>query len=342
MKAARGPERTRPTLADRLGSAAYIASTTLLSALPRAIVLPAARGIGLACYILMPARRRVAHANLRHAWPELSDVERRSIARGSFMHAGAMAADLLTLPRVARDPRGHCDVRAGDLERLRALVAQGRGVILVAGHFGLFESMGILLGHEGLAVSFVAKPFDNPLLDAAVAARRGATGNGTIHKGGAKARALEVLRAGGLVAIVADQHVTWRDRLWIPFFGLPAATARSLGTLAVESGAPVAGIHSYPLARGRCRFEVGAIIEASGDDPARAADVVVRGAIADLEAAARREPAAWLWLHRRWKICPDSERSRYPFYAMTESEERRIAESRGRLPAPTPTPEVND
>lgn len=333
MRTSRGPDRRRPTLVDRAAAAGYVAATTLLSALPRSFVLPAARCLGLACYVLMPARRRVAHANLRHAWPSLPDAARRSIARGSFMHAGAMAADLLTLPRVARDPRGCCDVRAGDLERLRALAARGRGVILVAGHFGLFESMGILLGHEGLAVSFVAKPFDNPLLDAAVAARRGATGNDTIHKGGAKARALEVLRAGGLVAIVADQHVTWRDRLWIPFFGLPAATARSLGTLAVESGAPVAGIHSYPLPRGRCRFEVGAIIEASGDDPARAAEAVVRGAIADLEEAARREPSAWLWLHRRWKICPDAERARYPFYAMTESEERRIAERRGRLPA---------
>lgn len=327
-------ERRRPTAADRVQVALFTMGCAFFSALPRKLTFRAAALAGRCAWHLMPVRRRVVRENLACAWPDLPETERERVARGSFRHAAAMAIDLLTLPRVARDVAAHCEVDARSLAVLAEAKARGKGVILVAGHFGLFESMGILLGSSGFPVSFVAKPFRNPLLDARIRALRGATGNTTITKGGAKAKVLAALRSGALTAIVADQHVTWQDRCWIPFFSLPAATARSLGTLALESGAPIVPIHSFPLPDGRCRCEFGPILDppapaaAAGAPDADRAEALVGAAIAEIEKATRRQPSAWLWLHRRWKICPDADRARYPFYTQTESEERRALAER--------------
>jgi KDO2-lipid IV(A) lauroyltransferase len=325
------------TVLQRLVASSFAASSTVLSALPRRLTLGAARLAGLSAYLVLPGRRRVAHENLEAALgSELSPAARRRIARASFAQAAAMAADLLTLPRVARDPRRYCEVSDESLALLRGALARGRGVVLLAGHFGYFESMGILLGHEGIPLSFVAKPFENPALDGAVNARRGATGNGVIHKGGAKARASAELRQGRCVAIVVDQHVSAGDRLWVPFFGLPASTTRSLGVLAVETGAPVVPIHSYPLPGGRCRCEFGPVLDAprTGDDAADG-EALVRAAIAEMEKATRRMPEAWLWLHRRWKVRPTGWQGPFPAHAITEAAERqkRDAARQARLAA---------
>ena len=313
-----------PSWSDRAVAAAFAAASRALCLLPRRLTLPACRLAGAACFHLMPRRRRIALENLACAMPELPQARRRQLARRSFGHAAAIAGDLLSLPRVARDVQAHCSATPGSLQALEEARARGRGIILVAGHFGLFESMGIFLGHAGFPVHFVAKPFDNAALDREVARLRGSTGNSTIHKGGAKARAREILAAGGTVAIVIDQHVTWRDRLWIPFFGLPAATARSLGTLAEETGAPVVPIHAYPGPAGTCRCAFGPILDAEG---AGGAESLVRATIAQMEAATRLMPEAWLWLHRRWKVRPDAAPG-YPWYSEEESSERRRAEAR--------------
>jgi KDO2-lipid IV(A) lauroyltransferase len=272
----------------------------------------------------MPGRRRVALQNLACAMPDLPTAERRAIARASFGHAAAIAMDLLTLPRVTRDVAAHCEAEPGSLEALLEARARGRGVILVAGHFGLFESMGIFLGSRGFPVTFVAKPFDNARLDAAVNRLRTATGNAFIHKGGAKQQAREVLARGGIVAIVIDQHVTFRDRLWIPFFGLPAATTRSMGTLAEETGAPVVPIHSYPAEGGRCRCAFGPVIDAA---TAGGAEALTHAVIREMERATRRQPEAWLWMHRRWKVRPD-ESTRHPSYSRSETEEQAAVRAR--------------
>jgi KDO2-lipid IV(A) lauroyltransferase len=322
----RGPA----SLGQRAVAALYVAASAALSALPRRLVLPAAWRLGRASAALMPARLAVARENVRAALgDELDAAAREALARDSFGAAAAMAFDLLTLPRVARDPERYCLVDEASRRTLEEARRRGRGTILLAGHFGLFESMGIVLGHLGSRPSFVAKPLANPALDAAINARRTATGNTFIHKGGAGARLRAILKAGGTIAIVVDQHVTARDRLWVPFFGLPAATTRTLGVLARATGAAVVPIHAFPLAGGRARCELGPpILAPETGDPVADGDELVRRAIAAMEEAARRQPGAWLWLHRRWKVRPRDEPGRYPAYSISEAEEARRAAAR--------------
>ena len=325
------------SLRERLEAAAFVAASGFFSAWPRSWSQAFAHRMGAVAATLMASRRRVVFENLRctELGALVPEAERGAFARRTLGHAAALALDVLTLPRVAREPRRYCELDEGSEALLREASERGRGVILVASHFGLMESMGMVLGEAlaafGQRLSFVAKPFPNRRLDEAIQRRRGATGNRTIHKGGAKASLLEVLGRGEFGAIVLDQHVAPHARIWVPFLGLPAATARTLGTAAVETGAPVVLIHSFPLPGGRCRVECGPLIEPQpGLAGAEAAEDLVRRAVAAQEEAVRRDPPAWNWMHRRWKVHPDGEAERYPAYSVSESEERRRHEERGR------------
>lgn len=313
---------------DRLEAAAFRAASSLACAFPRSFSLGAARALGRGLSLLLGSRRRIALDNVEAVFGDaLTPSQRRGLVRRSFGHSAAMAVDLLTLPRVAREVDGLGEADEQSRIALAEALGLGHGAILVAGHFGLMESMGILLGRLvadlGTRLSFVSKPFDNPLLEAAVQERRGATGNGTIHKGGAKPRLVECLSRGELVAIVLDQHVGPHDRIWVPFLDLPAATSRSVGTLSLQTGAPLVPIHSFPLPRGRFRCEFGPVLRPrrTGDDATDARELVAR-AVAELDRATRRLPEAWNWIHRRWKVRPDDAPERYPGYSRTESEER--------------------
>lgn len=322
---------------QRLEAAAFVSASAFLSAWPRAWSIGLAHALGPVAARLLGSRRRVVEENLRctELGAALGPDERRRLAARTLGHSLALGLDVLTLPRVARAPGRYCEIEERSVEVLREASGRERGVVLVASHFGLMESMGMILGEvlQGMEqrLSFVAKPFPNPHLDRAVQRWRGATGNRTIHKGGAKASLLEVLGRGEFAAVVLDQHVGHRTRLWIPFLGLPAATTGTLGTVAVETGAPVVLIHSFPLPGGRCRVECGPILEPRPElEPAAAAEDLVRRAVEAQGAAVRREPAAWNWIHRRWKVRPDRTEHEYPRYSVTETEERRLLAERAR------------
>jgi KDO2-lipid IV(A) lauroyltransferase len=308
-----------PTLRQRLEAGLLLVSGAFVQAMPRAWMIALASAFGQTAGLLARDRLRVARENVAATLGrEWSARDQRRLARRSMGHAAALAVDFGTLPTVAKDPPRWCEIPESSRRVLLEAQARGRGVLLVASHFGWMESMGIALGHAGFPVAFVAKPFANPLVDAIFARWRGLTGNTTIHKGGAKERILSTLAAGGRVAIVIDQHAGPHDRAWIPLLGIPAATSRSAGTIALESGAPIVPIHAFPMSGARLRCEFGPIIEPVGD-----AESILRETMAVMEQALRRAPEAWLWLHRRWNVHPDGRGEGYPAYSISESEEAR-------------------
>ncbi len=310
-------EGARPTFPQRLEAGLLRVSGAFVQAMPRAWMIALASAFGQTFGMLARGRVRVARENVEAALGrEMSAGDQRRLVRRSMGHAAALAVDFGTLPTVARDPARWCEIPEESLRVLEEAQARGRGVLLVASHFGWMESMGIALGHAGYPVAFVAKPFANPLVDEIFTRWRGVAGNTTIHKGRAKEKILATLAAGGRVAIVIDQHAGPHDRAWIPLLGIPASTSRSAGTIALESRAPIVPIHAFPLAGARLRCEFGPILEPRGD-----AESVLREIMPLMEAALRRAPEAWLWLHRRWNVHPDGRGAGYPAYSISESEE---------------------
>src|SRR5664280_3887353 len=147
------------------------------------------------------------------------------------------------------------------------------------------------------------RPLDNPLLDAPLTRLRTSTGNSVIAKRDAAREMLRVLRKGGAIGILNDQHARPPDAVTAPFFGQPAATSSALAKLADRTEAlviPAAAIRIAP-ARWRLTFEP-ALDVRELSEAERGFEKLTARLNGILETMIRRHPEQWLWLHNRWRL----------------------------------------
>ena len=109
------------------------------------------------------------------------------------------------------------------------------------------------------------------------------------------------LAANRGVALLIDQHLHSSDAVYVDFFNRPAATTSALAALAIRTGAPVIPVFALPMPGGRYRF----IYERPVPPPKEGSPDAVREFTQRctdvLEMYVRRDPALWLWMHRRWR-----------------------------------------
>jgi Kdo2-lipid IVA lauroyltransferase/acyltransferase len=272
--------------------------------LPRRSALALGRLLGRA--LAAVDRRHVAIAvdNLRHAFPDWSEKRLQATARGVYAHFGCVLLDILWAEGRSRE-----EVLAGvevvGREHLDAAMAAGRGVVLCTAHIGNWELHGLVHGWTVGPISVVARPLDNPALDARLCAFRTATGNAVIYKRKAIPQVMKTLREGRVVAIVLDQNVQAQDGIFVEFFGRPAATTTVAAALALKTGCALVPSHLELLPDGRYRavYDPPVARTPTGD---RDADIawITQELARRTETWVRAAPEQWLWIHRRWKTRP--------------------------------------
>lgn len=259
---------------------------------------------------LASSRRTILHGNLSAAFPDLSAGEVAALARKSVENFGAAFIEFLGSLRHDREEIER-RVRVVGEENLAAARARGKGVFLLSAHFGSWELGAVRAGMLGEAIASVVRPLDNPLLERELAKRRTRFGNRLIGKWDAAKEILRDIRQGRTVAILVDQNVLPDEGIFVPFFGRPAATTPSLALLQLKTEAPVVPVFTWPEGKGRYRLEFEEPILAEEFASAGSRDERVRLAtaryMAVTERAIRRDPAAWLWMHNRWRTRPAEE-----------------------------------
>lgn len=274
--------------------------------MPSRLVAFCGRALGLAFYLADGPHRRLATANLRAAFPLRSAGECRALARSTFMHFGRLLVELLKFSTLSPE-KMRARLEVDGLDRIEQAHAGGRGVLLLAGHFGYWEMLGIghPLFHRPLGV--VVRALDNPHLNALLERIRTATGNIMIYRRGALRRVLRELAANRGVAILIDQHIHGSDAVVVDFFERPAATTTALAALALRTGAPVIPVFALPLPGGRYRLIYEhAVVPPAEDSPDPVRDLTQRCTDV-LEMYVRRYPHLWLWMHRRWRTVEPAE-----------------------------------
>jgi KDO2-lipid IV(A) lauroyltransferase len=292
-------ERTsvRPRhLLEALGVQGVIAGTR---ALPWRASLEVGEWLGRRARTL-GMRRRVAEENVARAFPEQAPVERGRILRAHYEELGRVLCEYPRLAEMASAPIGRYVAELRGREHLDAV--QGRGAVLLTGHFGNFELIGAVIGHIH-ATDFVVKPLSNPSVDRIVGSLRASAGIGQIPVGSAMRRAFHALRQGRWIAMLADQDAR-RNGVFVPFFGHPTSTPVGPARLALRAGVPILTGFIERLPDGRHAIEIQPPMDlpAAGDpDPER---TLTARHTALLEERIRRYPEMWFWLHRRWKTRP--------------------------------------
>lgn len=223
------------------------------------------------------------------------------LGRQVYRHLGSLAADLF---RSETEPVAQLlsRVEIVGLEHARAAAASGRGVFFSTPHLGNWEWAALVTGALGFPVTIVARPLDNPLLDARLTAMREKTGCRIVSRRDAARTLLKTLRSGGLVGILADQRARPPDGIVVPFFGRPALTTTSIARLAGKTGALFLPVVCLRIAPGRYRLVYSEPVDVDvlpGRE--RGVEKLTALVTALVEKQVRAAPEQWLWLHDRWK-----------------------------------------
>ena len=256
--------------------------------------------LGLLGYRPLGIRRSVVVRQIQAAFPDWSREQVDATARESYENLGRTSVEAALLSRLSRDefmdlvdsPTVHVAERA---------IAQGKGLILLLGHFGNWEMGGAYFGARGHRIECVARQQENPLFDAYVTRARERNYMPVIYDGDAARRVPRVLREGGTVALVSDQGAAGLASTWVPFFGRLAKTPRGAATFALRLKSPV--VFLAPLRNPDGRFTLhfeDVPVHESGDKNADV-DRIIADYTAILERWVRKAPGQYFWHHRRWK-----------------------------------------
>jgi KDO2-lipid IV(A) lauroyltransferase len=275
--------------------------------LPRPWALAVGRGLGDFVWSVVRFRRAIVLDNIRHAFgEERGEAGVRAIARAFYRNLGMTLLEFLKLPHLKP---GEIDslVDVEGVEHLRAVERAGGGAIFVSGHFGNWEYMGARSATLGIPVSFIVKTQHNAQVDRMQNRIRTGAGIGIIRTGASIKDMIRSLKQGGLIAMLADQDAG-KDGVFVEFLGRQASVLKGAGYLSWRLNVPLVTCFIFRQPDGRHLAVVDPPVQPDrnlGQDEAvrRLTEHHVRC----LEAAVRRAPDHYYWVHRRWKTRPPEE-----------------------------------
>ena len=276
----------------------------LLHWLPLALLAPLGRGLGRLSFRLARSRRRTALRNLELCFPELSDSERLDLAREHFQWMGrsilergllwhASPARLRRLIRV----EGRVDFADTHPGALMWLVPHFVGLDVVAAASRLWVSR---------RACSIYQTQSNAVFDAAVRRGRDRFGNTRLYSRRETAKPLlRAIKEGDVFFNLPDMDFGLKDSAFVPFFGVPACTLLTPSRMARLLGMTVQPViaEMLPGAQGYCVRFLEPWTDFPTDDPLADTAALNRW----LEAEIRRNPAQYLWVHRRFKTRPSGE-----------------------------------
>ncbi len=278
----------------------------LLHFLPLGVLAPVGNALGMLLYLVARSRRRVVQTNLKLCFPHLDDAARAALARRHFR---AFARSLLDHGVLWWGSRSRIQrmVRIEGLEHWRAVA--DRPVIWLAPHFVGLDMGGSRIITEWRAASMYSQQKD-PVFDGILLHGRTRFVKPVLfaRQGGVRA-VVRTIREGIPFYYLPDMDLGARDSLFVPFFGVPAATVAGLSRLAELGRAVVVPAVTRQLPAGAgytLRFFPAWENFPSGDP---AADT--RRMNAFIEERVREMPEQYYWLHKRFKTRPPGEPSPY-------------------------------
>ena len=254
-------------------------------------------GSGLAAF---PSElRHVTAANIRQAFPTLSDEEHRRLVRASIQHTATFALEAGLLWHWPLDRCERSFVRIVGSELLEAQRPQNTGVIVLVPHFGNWEVLALYLGRFGYTCLY-----DPPRLtglEKPMRRARSRTGGQLVPIGNRGIKAmLKALRAGNVTALLPDQVPDVSSGVYADFFGRPTLTMTLAQRLLLQTEAQ-AVIGSAMRTEGgfEIRFERprGSLADPDATRAAQALNEETMRVIL-------RDPAQYQWEYRRFKRPP--------------------------------------
>jgi KDO2-lipid IV(A) lauroyltransferase len=277
-----------------------------VSLLPRSVSYAIGHAGTWLAWRLMPRTRGAVADNLRALFP---DAGPRELSLHALRTLRAYATDVIDFLRALEatdaEARALFETRPEDGQLFRDLLAQGRGIILVTGHYGNWEIGSVFMRRVfPLPLTVVAMPEVSEEVNRTRRSIRDALGVQTIEVRQALDTALQIRRRlgeNGIVAMLMDRHVG-RDRVEVSLLGRRAWFLRTPALMASLTGAPLVPCFIERVGPARFRVQPGEPILVAGRDDREAAIRRAAQQFADqLGARIRRSPHHWYQFYPYWQ-----------------------------------------
>jgi KDO2-lipid IV(A) lauroyltransferase len=282
--------------------------------MPRRVARAFAAFVTSALFFLLSRFAKTADFNLRIAFPDWTEAQRKNTTRKMVRHLGWMAAEFAHFPRLTRENIDKVVVLEGHENFLEGQ-RRGKGVLYLTGHIGAWELSSFAHALYGYALHYMARPLDNKRLDELVNQYRCRSGNRPIFKNESARVMLKILKGSGTIGILADQNTMPEEGVFVDFFGKSACTTTGIARVALHTGAAVVPGYAYwddRTQKYRLRFEAPVDLIRTGDAERDVLENTQRFATV-IEEIVRRHPDQWVWVHKRWKTRPKGEPALYDF-----------------------------
>ncbi len=277
-----------------------VALLWLLHLLPLGAIAAIGRGLGALLWHLAKERRHVVRTNLRLCFPAMPEGEREVLAREHFklVTRSFLERSLAWWASAARIRRL---VRIDGIEAFKALAAK-RPTILLVPHFVGLDICGTRLALEIDAVMIYANQ-KNPTINRLLRHGRSRFGDQImLSRQEGALRTIKAMRAKRPFYYLPDQDYGARDAIFVPFFGVPAATITGLSRLARLGDAVVVPCIARMLERGQ--GYVLSIGEPWEDFPGGDIEADTLRMNQAIEQFVLAMPAQYYWVHKRFKTRP--------------------------------------
>lgn len=251
----------------------------------------------------LPLRQGLVMENLRAAYPDMPDDERRAIADQSYRNIFTTFFETFWIPRMNLERlRSLVLITPDERQRVDGIMARGKGMIILSGHITNWELVAIAIGAlTPYPLELVIKRQRNPYVDRLMNRIRTSFTNTVVEMDRAPREVIRRLRDGKAVGMLADQSGP-DDGLFVDFFGRPTSTHAGPAVFALRTGTPIVVTTGVRTEEGTftVHFEELSTEGLDGTDQEKIQEITRRHTAA-LERYVRSHPGQWLWLHKRWK-----------------------------------------
>jgi KDO2-lipid IV(A) lauroyltransferase len=261
--------------------------------------------LGRVLFVLAVPRRRVALRNLALCFPEESEAQRRAWARETFVRFCQAWLDRSWL---WASPRSVVESRVKLVGALHELEGD-TPTILFAPHFYGMDAGGLALPlHLSRPFTSIFSTHPNPVVDAWFMDGRQRFGDvRMLNRDDGVKPIISNLRKGGLLYLLPDMDFGRNESIFVPYFGVQAATIPSLSRFARLGRAKVVGMYTRMTPTGY----VAEITPAWQNFPTDDVEADTARMNRELEAAIRTMHGQYYWVHKRFKTRPEGEPSVY-------------------------------
>ena len=254
-----------------------------------------ANKLGFVCYHFLIIRQKEARRNISIAFPKLSENKRENILKDTYRFFIYSSMQFLSLPKSIT----HANISVNGEQYLHEALSKNKGVLLVSGHFGLWE---LLLGWFGInkySLLLIGQKQKNVGADRFINELRKSNGIKILPRKSSLELMYSALENNDILTLASDQDAK-KNGVFINFFGVKASTPKGAALFHLKSKSPIIFVTCHMKNINKYIINIRPVKIPNKSD----IESITIAYTSLLENIIKKYPDQYFWFHRRWKTKP--------------------------------------